>query len=64
MLVVVVVVGPVLVAVAMRLTGRRQLGGGMSMVALDVTIRVVAPPKVFRIEIRYQQALAVVPAIF
>src|SRR5438046_8510173 len=55
-------VRPVPVFVCMRRASRGKLLHRMSMLAIDMIGMVVSMPPVFGIEVRYQQALAMMPA--
>ena len=55
-------VRPVPVFVRMHRARRGKLLHGMSMLAIDMMGMVVSTPPVFGIEVRYQQALAMMPA--
>src|SRR6266487_5490677 len=57
-----IVVRPVLVLVAMRGAGWRQLLGRVGVPAAEMARVIVAEPAIFGHDVGYQQALAVMPA--
>ena len=58
----VIMIGPMLVFMAVRRTGWRQLLGRVRVSAAEMIRVSVAKPAILGYKIRYQQALAVMPA--